>query len=135
MQVYADEAAKPEWKIQTHDDLIKYRGECVAALSITEEAVSQYKKWVFNDDEKTRSYIKCVFNKMGLFEDQSGFNIEHLVKQLGQNRDAVETRTEVVKCSDKKVATDDAATWAFKGFKCFRAAHLDLIQMSIKKAD
>lgn len=128
--MYADEA---EWRIQTHDDLIKYRGECVSTLGITEEQVAQYKKWVFPDDEKTHSYIKCIFNKMGLFADDKGFLIEHLVQQLGQNRDAEETRTEVTKCSKKELETDDEAAWAYKGLICFRNAHLDLIQSSVKK--
>lgn len=71
---------------------------------------------------------------MGLFADTTGFNIDHLVLQLGQGRDAAETKTEVTKCSDKKDSTDDA-TWAYKGLICFREAHLDLIQTSVKKSE
>lgn len=67
---------------------------------------------------------------MGLFTDEKGFKVENLVQQLGQGRDADETRTEVTKCADKKDATD--ANWAYKGLACFRGAHLDLIQMSVK---
>lgn len=104
----------------------------MSTLGITEEQVAQYKAWNFPDDEKTHAYIKCIFTKMGLFSDANGFNVEHLVQQLGQNRDAAETRTEVQKCSDKKDAADPA-TWAYKGLACFRAAHLDLIQLSVKK--
>lgn len=97
--------------------------------------VTEYKKWNFPDDEKTRIYIKCIFTKMGLFEDVKGFNVEHLVEQLGQGRDKAETRTEVEKCADKNEAGDDKAVWAFRGLKCFKAAHLPLIQMSVKKPE
>lgn len=69
---------------------------------------------------------------MGLFDDTTGFQIEHLVKQLGQNRDADDTRAEVIKCSKKELETDNEATWAYKGLICFRNAHLDLIQSSVK---
>jgi len=70
---------------------------------------------------------------MSLFDDATGFNIEHLVKQLGQNRDEAEVRTDVVKCADKNPNKDDNCVWAFRGFKCFKEAHLPLIQTSVKK--
>lgn len=127
LKVYAEE----EWRVQTHDDLIKYRGECVTALSISDEQVAKYRKWEFSDDETTHKYISCVFVKMGLFQEEKGFIVEHLVKQLAHSRDAAEVETEVTKCAEKKDAT--SANWAYKGFACFRAAHLDLIQMSVKE--
>lgn len=127
VQVLAD-----EWKIQTHEDLIKYRAECVQSQGITEEQVTKYKAWTFPDDEKTHKYIKCVFGKMGLFNEATGFNVEHLVQQLGQGRDATETRTEVTKCATES-KDPKAVNAAWKGLTCFRAAHLDLIQLSVKK--
>lgn len=130
-QVYADDAK--EWHIQTQENLVSYRPECASSLSISDEAVAEYKKWNFPDDEKTRCYIRCIFNKMGLFEDATGFYVDRLVKQLGQNREEAEVRTEVLKCADKNPGKDDACIWAFRGFNCFKAAHLPLIQTSVKK--
>lgn len=72
-------------------------------------------------------------NKMGLFTDQDGFNVDRLVKQLGQNRNETEVRTEILKCADKNPSKDDACVWAFRGFNCFKAAHLSLVQTSVKK--
>lgn len=123
-----------EWKIQTQEDLLKYRGECVQSVGVSEEQVAKYKAWTFPDDEKTHKYIQCVFIKMGLFDETTGFNIEHLVKQLGQGRDAAETRTEVVKCAGEAKDAKEVNA-AYKGLACFRAAHLDLIQLSVQKVD
>lgn len=77
--------------------------------------------------------MRCILNKMGLFDDTTGFNIDHLVKQLGQNRNEAEVRTEVAKCADKNPNKDDNCVWAFRGFQCFKQAHLPLIQVSMKK--
>lgn len=128
MQAYAD-----DWKIQTHDNLSTYRPECASTLNIPENVVAEYKKWNFPDDEKTRCYIRCIFNKMGLFTDEQGFNVERLVKQLGQNRNETEVRAEILKCADKNEAKDNACVWAFRGFNCFKEAHLSLVQTSVKK--
>lgn len=111
-----------------------YRAECVKSLSVPEELVTQYKKWQFPDDEKTHAYINCVFKLMGLFEEVKGFNIEHLVLQLGQNKDANQIRIEVTKCAEKKPETD-AKKWAYTGLKCFQAGNLELIQLSVKKPE
>lgn len=70
---------------------------------------------------------------MGLFEDATGFNVEHLVQQLGQGKNADEVRTEIVKCADDNTNKDTNCIWAYRGFKCFREAHLDLIKLSVKK--
>jgi len=122
-----------DWRIQTQENIATYRPECASSLNISENLVNEYKKWNFPNDEKTRCYIRCIFKKMGLFDDTTGFNIDRLVKQLGQNRNESEVRPEVVKCADKNPNKDDACIWAFRGFNCFKAAHLSLIQTSVKK--
>lgn len=122
-----------EWKIQTQENLVSYRPECASSLSIPDNVVNEYKKWNFPDDEKTRCYIRCIFEKMGLFEEATGFNVDRLVKQLGQGRNETQIRPEVEKCADKNPAKDNACVWAYRGFNCFKAAHLNLVQTSVKK--
>jgi hypothetical protein len=53
-----------------------YRNICVKDLDIPEERVAEFKSWKFDEDyEKTECYIKCIFTKMGLFSDETGFNV------------------------------------------------------------
>ncbi|XP_055695430.1 general odorant-binding protein 99a-like [Lutzomyia longipalpis] len=122
-----------EWRIQTAEDLAKHRTKCVEELKIEESAVTEYKKWNFTDDEKTRCYIKCIFNQMELFSDETGYNVEHLVEQLGQTGDKEKVREQIVKCVDDNPNKDDKCTWVFRGFNCFKANHLSLIKQSLKK--
>lgn len=129
-QVFGQQA---EWKIQTADNLTAYRPVCASSLNIPEATVNEYKKWNFPDDEKTRCYIRCIFEKMGLFTDATGFNVDRLVKQLGQGRNETEIKPEVVKCADKNPNKDHACIWAYRGFNCFKNAHLNLVQTSVKK--
>lgn len=95
--------------------------------------MNEYKKWNFSNDEKTQCYIKCIFGKMGLFDEKDGFDIERLVKQLGQGKNETVIRPEIVKCADKNQQKTDACQWAYRGFDCFKKAHLDLVQTSLKK--
>lgn len=129
IQVYAAD----EWKIQTQENLVSYRPECVSSLSIGEDLVNEYKKFNFPNDDKTQCYINCIFKKMGLFDEKEGFNVERLVKQLGQGKNETVIRQEVVKCADKNPNKSSACNWAYRGFLCFKTAHLDLVQASVKK--
>lgn len=70
---------------------------------------------------------------MGLFDEKEGFNVERLVKQLGQGKNETVIRPEVVKCADKNPTKSSACAWAYRGFTCFKNAHLDLVQASVKK--
>lgn len=124
--------AANEWKIQTAENIAAYRPECATSLSIPEDKVNEYKKWIFSNDEKTQCYIKCIFEKMGLFDEKNGFNIENSVKQLGQGKNETTVRPEVVKCADKNTQNSNACEWAYRGFDCFKKANLQLAKASVK---
>lgn len=70
---------------------------------------------------------------MGLFDEKDGFNVEHLVKQLGQGKNETQIKPDVVKCADKNPEKSNACQWAYRGFTCFKNAHFDLVQTSVKK--
>nr|6NBN_A Chain A, AAEL005772-PA [Aedes aegypti]6OG0_A Chain A, AAEL005772-PA [Aedes aegypti]6OGH_A Chain A, AAEL005772-PA [Aedes aegypti]6OII_A Chain A, AAEL005772-PA [Aedes aegypti]6OII_B Chain B, AAEL005772-PA [Aedes aegypti]6OMW_A Chain A, AAEL005772-PA [Aedes aegypti]6OMW_B Chain B, AAEL005772-PA [Aedes aegypti]6OMW_C Chain C, AAEL005772-PA [Aedes aegypti]6OMW_D Chain D, AAEL005772-PA [Aedes aegypti]6OMW_E Chain E, AAEL005772-PA [Aedes aegypti]6OMW_F Chain F, AAEL005772-PA [Aedes aegypti]6 len=121
-----------EFTVSTTEDLQRYRTECVSSLNIPADYVEKFKKWEFPEDDTTMCYIKCVFNKMQLFDDTEGPLVDNLVHQLAHGRDAEEVRTEVLKCVDKNT-DNNACHWAFRGFKCFQKNNLSLIKASIKK--
>lgn len=125
--------AHAEWKIQTKENLEAYRPQCVTSLSIPEDLVAKYKKFEFPGDDKTKCYISCIMKKMGFFDEKTGWNVENAVKQMSQGKVEAEVRPEVVKCADKNDQKSNACEWAYRGFNCFKAAHLELIQTSLKK--
>lgn len=124
--------AAAEWKIQTAENIAAYRPVCATSLNIPEDKVNEYKKFNFPNDEKTQCYIKCIFEKMGLFDEKEGFNVEHLVKQLGQGKNETAIRPEIVKCADKNTQKTNACQWAYRGFDCFKKANLELVKAAIK---
>lgn len=98
--------------------------------------VEEYKKWNFPNDEKTKCYLKCIFVEMKLWSEAGGFNIDHLTKQLGQGREDKDVvKAEIIKCAGPKDEGINACEWVYKGFQCFKAAHLSLIQLSVKNQE
>ncbi len=63
----------------------------------------------------------------------TGFNVDHLVLQLGQNQNKDEVKVKIEKCADKNEKKDSAAVWAYRGMKCFIGENLPLVQTSLKK--
>lgn len=127
----APQTCAEEWRVQTAEDLGKYREQCVAELSIPAEKVDKFKQWQF--EEADACYMECILSKMGLFDAEKGANVEHLVQQLGQTGNKDEIRTKVEKCADNNPNKDDKCKWAFRGFQCFQTNNLRLIQASVKK--
>lgn len=117
--------------MQTGEDLVKYRGECVSQLNVPAEKVEQYKQWKFEDSDAC--YMECILSKMSLFEPETGFNVDNLVEQLGQGGDKADVRAKVEPCADKNTGKDDKCVWAFRGFKCFQTNNLSLIKASVQK--
>ncbi|XP_058825089.1 general odorant-binding protein 99a-like [Topomyia yanbarensis] len=121
-----------DFTVQTGEDLLRYRGECVSSLSISDDYVSKFKKWEFPEDETTMCYIKCIFTKMQLFDETDGPIVDNLVQQLAHGRDADEVRAEIMKCVDKNI-DNNACHWVYRGFKCFQKNNLSLIKASVKR--
>lgn len=115
------------------ENIEAYRPQCVTSLSIPDDLVNKYKKFEFPGDDKTKCYISCILKKMNLFDEKTGFNVDNAVKQLGQGKNQTEVRAAVVKCADKNDQKSNACEWAYRGFNCFKAAHLELVQSSLKK--
>lgn len=125
-----------DWTVQSHDDLIKYRNQCVTKYDVSAEQVARFRAWNFDDTELTHNYIHCVFVKMGLFDDATvAFNEEHLFQQLTRNgADVTEVRSGIKLCMDEIASFEGAALKAFKGMRCFGHKYPLVIQESIKKA-
>lgn len=128
------QASAAEYKLRTAEDLQKVRKECAEANKVTEALVAKYKAFEYPDDEITRNYIKCIFNKFDLFEDTKGFKVDNLVAQLGQGReDKTTLKADIEKCADKNDQKSNASAWAYRGFKCFLSKNLPLVQAAILK--
>ena len=127
-------ASADEFKLRNQEDLLKARKECMEAKKVSAEHVEKYKKFEFPDDEITRCYIECIFEKFQVFSPTDGFKIENLIAQLGQGKENKdEVKAEVEKCADKNEQKSDTCTWAFRGFKCFISKNLPLVQETLKK--
>ncbi|KNC21910.1 General odorant-binding protein 99a [Lucilia cuprina] len=123
-----------EYKLRNQEDLMKARKECMEAKKVSPELIEKYKKFDFPDDEVTRCYIECIFEKFQLFDPKDGFKNENLIAQLGhgkENKD--EVKADVEKCADKNEQKSDSCAWAFRGFKCFISKNMPLVMESLKK--
>ncbi|XP_064536371.1 general odorant-binding protein 99b [Drosophila montana] len=121
--------------VKTHEDLVKYRHLCAEQVHATEEDVAKYIKWEFADEEKSRCYLKCVFEQFGFFDATHGFDVHKIHEQLsgGAHVDHTdETHHKIVACADSNTQGSDACTWAYRGGMCFMHSNLQLVQHSVK---
>ncbi|XP_030564089.1 general odorant-binding protein 99a [Drosophila novamexicana] len=125
--------ASAEYVLKNKDNMLSYRAECVKELDVPTELVEQYQKWVYPNDSKTQCYLKCVFTKFGLFDVQSGFNVENIHTQLSRgdaNHDD-ELHGKIAACLDKNEQGSNACEWAWRGADCLLKNHLQLVQQSL----
>ncbi|KAH8419117.1 hypothetical protein KR222_005596 [Zaprionus bogoriensis] len=122
--------------VKTHDDLVKYRELCATQVHATPEDVEKYRKWQFADEEKTRCYLKCVFEQFGFFDAEHGFDVHKVHVQLAgghANADhSDDTHQKLTECAGNNAEGSDACTWAYRGGMCFMRQNLPLVQHSVK---
>lgn len=106
--------ASAEFVLKSRDDLNTARKECIAELKIPATTVAEYQKRIFTAEGVTPCYIRCVFYRLGLFDDTTGFITDSYLKQVGRG-DTI--RGGVTGCFDN--TGTDTCLWAFRGFTCF----------------
>ncbi|EDW16239.1 general odorant-binding protein 99b [Drosophila mojavensis] len=121
--------------VKTHEDLVRFRNICAEQVHASAEDVAKYVKWDFADEEKSRCYLKCIFEHFGLFDATHGFDVHKIHEQLagGSHVDhADEVHQKIADCADNNAQGSDACTWAYRGGMCFMRSNLQLVQQSVK---
>lgn len=124
-----------DYTIKTKEDLSRYREECGTKLKVPAELMEKYKAWDYPNDELTRCYMKCVFEKFGFFDETHGFNAYLIHHQLAGAHGPVDHNDELHRkidfCADHNTEKSDACTWAYRGAICFLRSDLQLVKDSI----
>ncbi|XP_036324944.1 general odorant-binding protein 99a-like, partial [Rhagoletis pomonella] len=125
-----------EYVIKTEENLRQYRQECVAELQVPDEHVQQFRNRQFPNDSITQCYLKCIFNKFQLFDDETGFNVESIHQQLqgaqvappgnADHDDALHDK--IAACVDSNEQGSSACEWAYRGSVCGMKANLQFIK-------
>ncbi|KAH8384144.1 hypothetical protein KR009_012240 [Drosophila setifemur] len=125
--------ASADYVVKNRNDMLAYRDECVKELAIPVDLVEKYQKWEYPNDTKTQCYLKCVFTKWGLFDVQTGFNVENIHQQLvGSHADHDDSfHGSLAQCVDKNEQGSNACEWAYRGATCLLKEHLSQIQKSL----
>jgi len=113
--------------------MLSYREECVKELGVSADLVEQYQKWQYPNDAKTQCYLKCVFTKFGLFDVDTGFDVEKIHIQLsrGAADHNEELHGKIAECVDKNEQGSNACEWAWRGADCLLKNHLQLVKQSL----
>lgn len=121
-----------DYVVKTESDLLTARNECAKEVGgISSEDIEKYKKREFPDEEKTRCYLKCVFHKFGLFDDEHGFDVHKLHVQIEDNAQvdhSDETHQKIANCVDNNSQGSDPCTRAYRGVTCFVRNNLQLVK-------
>lgn len=100
--------------MKNKEDLDRARKECIQELKVPGGLVDEYRKKIYKFEGVTPCYIKCVFSRLGLFDDAIGFQTNYYLAQIGKGEGV---RDGVTGCFDN--SGTDTCAWAYKGFVCF----------------
>ncbi|KAM7360132.1 general odorant-binding protein 99a-like [Cochliomyia hominivorax] len=110
-----------KFQIRSSEDALQAHAECREEYNIPDEIYEQYTNYEFPDHKRTKCYVKCWVEKMGLFKERKGYDEEAIVAQfthehpnfLGNVRHGLE------KCIDHNEAESDVCTFAHRVFSCW----------------
>lgn len=120
------------WRIQTVDDLLRTRNKCVKILDLekvdAEHSMEELGLFDVSDVESAKCVIRCIMNRMGLFNDKRGPHVGRLVRQMkfASSSSTKDIRQEVVNCAnqDTEMNPEERCERAYALYQCIQNSNL-----------
>ncbi|XP_055852394.1 general odorant-binding protein 99a-like [Episyrphus balteatus] len=108
-----------------NSDVNKYIQECGAELNISSSEMNKYKTPDVPMDRIGQCFTKCMFEKFGVFDKESGFKIEPIFKLMSENNHPlvgdIEFIAAIEKCVKESNLIQNACERAYHGSKCLNS--------------
>ncbi|KXJ82476.1 hypothetical protein RP20_CCG013211 [Aedes albopictus] len=125
-------AASAGWRLQTVDDLLRNRNKCIKILNMQDDLQEEYGLFDFPDQDSAKCVIKCIMNRMGLFNDKRGPHVGRLVRQMkfASVSSTKEIRGEILNCAyqDMEMDPEDVCERAYALYQCIQNSNLLLMK-------
>lgn len=122
------------WNVKHFAELSVARNKCAASLNVPADVFAKYKNRILPDDPLTRSYVKCIFEELGVFSEQEGFLVERITSQFGFGSDS-DGLLRLKNCAEKTDADTTNDIWAYRAFKCFIKEHSSEFYTNLDQKD
>ncbi|XP_055542363.1 general odorant-binding protein 99a-like [Wyeomyia smithii] len=120
------------WRIQTVDDLLRNRNKCIKILDIGDGLAEEFGFFDFADQDQAKCVIKCIMNRMGLFNDKRGPHVGRLLKQMkfASLSSTKEIREEILQCvyQDMEMDPQEGCERAYALYQCIQNSNLMLMK-------
>ncbi|KAH8271316.1 hypothetical protein KR018_006389 [Drosophila ironensis] len=108
--------------------------ECGEKVHATPEQLKRFKNFDFSNDALSPCFIACIFEKLGLFHSEHGFDVHKVHMQLaganGHVDHSDETHQKIADCANGHKEGDSCAQ-AYHASMCFKNANLRLLPHSV----
>ncbi|XP_073820124.1 odorant-binding protein 83g [Musca autumnalis] len=115
-------SAAAKFEVRTPEDALKAHEDCRAEFpSIPDEIYEQYLEYTFPEHKRTKCYVKCWVEKMGIFHERKGYDEKAIYKQFTNNNTKFLSTVQhgLEKCIDHNEAETDFCTFAHRVFSCW----------------
>nr|BAS69456.1 odorant-binding protein 21 [Delia platura] len=109
-----------KFEIRDRADALRAHEECREDNNVPDDAYDKFLNYDFVDHKRTKCYVKCWVEKMGIFR-KKGFNEADIVYQFTHNHPYYlqPVRHGLEKCIDHNESESDVCTFAHRVFSCW----------------
>ncbi|XP_058825081.1 general odorant-binding protein 99a-like [Topomyia yanbarensis] len=129
--------AAADWRIQTVDDLLRNRNKCIKILDLEDGLSEDFGLFDFVDQDQAKCVVKCIMNRMGLFNDKRGPHVARLVRQMkfASVSSAKDIRNEIMNCvyKDMEMNPAEGCERAYALYQCIQSSNLLLLSPTESK--
>ncbi|NP_001298158.1 uncharacterized LOC106089558 precursor [Stomoxys calcitrans] len=110
-----------KFEVRGPADALKAHEECREEFNIPDEIYEQYLDYTFPEHKRTKCYVKCWVEKMGIFTEKKGYDELAMVAQFTHENTGFlgSVRHGLEKCIDHNEAESDVCTFAHRVFSCW----------------
>lgn len=100
-----------------------YTTECAKSLSISIDELGRYQPTnltgAIENDSTAQCYSKCIAERIGIFDDKEGFNLDTYIKTSDKVYNETEIRQKFENCAKENPRNSkNICQWYFHGLEC-----------------
>ncbi|TMW47418.1 hypothetical protein DOY81_007503, partial [Sarcophaga bullata] len=71
-----------KYEIKTKEDALEAHEVCRDEYNVPEDIYEKFMNYEFPDHKRTKCYVKCWVEKIGIFTEKKGFNEQSIISQF-----------------------------------------------------
>ncbi|XP_054730877.1 general odorant-binding protein 99a-like [Anastrepha obliqua] len=112
-----DAFSAADFEEKSEDDFLSASERCFEREHLPSSYQRRFDNFEYPDEEIVHRYVHCIWKKLELWNDRTGFNVEHIAA-LYRDKANTEVLVPILSDCNRNAQNESKLKWCYDAFKC-----------------